>query len=202
MKFNITVTRAAGIRRDELHELDADLAGVYPIEAIDEDAALDDFHSTVAIKVLDDFYIRATPRLTGLICNIMGTDCTNGGTTSGRKNVTLIGDGIRGPFEPSEDAPAVWLEYDLDPKGVRAGQLAVASVAWLRSIKGLRAGCTDFECIHDDWTSKHQIVRVVARPLKEDGTPRTGGMFGGNYIKTSDSRFPMSAPIPVHDRFE
>jgi hypothetical protein len=27
-------------------------------------------------------------------------------------------------------------------------------------------------------------------------------MFGGNYISTSDSRFPSDQPIPVHDRFE
>ena len=27
-------------------------------------------------------------------------------------------------------------------------------------------------------------------------------MFGGNFIHTSDSRFPGRAPIPVHDRVE
>jgi len=27
-------------------------------------------------------------------------------------------------------------------------------------------------------------------------------MFGGNFIYTSDSRFPSKYPIPVHDRFE
>lgn len=27
-------------------------------------------------------------------------------------------------------------------------------------------------------------------------------MFGGNFIYTSDSRFPMSYPIPLFDRFE
>jgi len=27
-------------------------------------------------------------------------------------------------------------------------------------------------------------------------------MFGGNYITTSDSRFPNQYPIPVHDRME
>ena len=35
-----------------------------------------------------------------------------------------------------------------------------------------------------------------------DGEPKTGGMFGGNYVATSDSRFPSDYPIPVHDRFE
>jgi len=27
-------------------------------------------------------------------------------------------------------------------------------------------------------------------------------MFGGNYVVTSDSRFPNRYPIPIHDRFE
>ena len=29
-----------------------------------------------------------------------------------------------------------------------------------------------------------------------------GPMFGGNFIYSSDSRFPSKYPIPVHDRFE
>jgi len=29
-----------------------------------------------------------------------------------------------------------------------------------------------------------------------------GGMAGGNYITTSDSRFPSQYPISVHDRYE
>lgn len=29
-----------------------------------------------------------------------------------------------------------------------------------------------------------------------------GPMFGGNFIYTSDSRFPLDYPIPIHDRFE
>lgn len=31
---------------------------------------------------------------------------------------------------------------------------------------------------------------------------QTHTMFGGNFIHTSDSRFPSSAPIAVHDRVE
>lgn len=42
----------------------------------------------------------------------------------------------------------------------------------------------------------------VAYPLNDDGTPRKGGMFGGNFIYSSDSRFPNEFPIPIHDRFE
>jgi hypothetical protein len=33
-------------------------------------------------------------------------------------------------------------------------------------------------------------------------TGMCGPMFGGNFIFSSDSRFPNSYPIPVHDRFE
>jgi hypothetical protein len=150
--------------------------------------------------------------MNGLHCNIYRAadfpDCTNSGVTGssvGHKHITLIGDGVKGPFEPSDDSPALWLEYDLEPKGARAGQLTVATPAWLRELGAqsfIRGGCSEFECMGTDWASKHQIVRVVARPLNKDGTPRTGGMFGGNYIESSDSRFPTTAPIPVHDRFE
>jgi hypothetical protein len=132
----------------------------------------------------------------------MGMDCTNGGVTSGRERVTLIGDGIKGPFRPNADAPAVVLEYDLEPKGARAGQLTVAKVSWLRELGLMSSGSSPFECFTDDWASKHQIVRVVARPVDKDGKPRKGGMFGGHYIESCDSRFPTTAPIPVHDRFE
>lgn len=38
---------------------------------------------------------------------------------------------------------------------------------------------------------------VIGRP---DGC--VGPMFGGNFVYTSDSRFPSPYPIPVHDRFE
>lgn len=138
----------------------------------------------------------------GLTCQIMGWDCTAGGVTSGQKDALLVGDGIEGPFEASADRPTLMLEYDLNPQGASAGQLSVANVSWLRRVKGERSGCSEFECLGDDWASKHQIVNVVARPVGVDGKPRTGGMFGGHYIKTSDSRWPVTSPIPVHDRFE
>ena len=140
--------------------------------------------------------------LKGLSCSIMGRDCTNSGVTSGHRDALLVGDGVQGPFRPSDDRPTLILEYDLNPKGARAGQLSVAKVSWLRSLGLMPSGCSDFECMGEDWASKHQIVNVVARPMGEDGKPRTGGMFGGHYIKTSDSRWPVTSPIPVHDRFE
>ena len=42
---------------------------------------------------------------------------------------------------------------------------------------------------------------VKAVPIK---TPKgmVGPMFGGNFIYSSDSRFPYKYPVPIHDRFE
>lgn len=40
-------------------------------------------------------------------------------------------------------------------------------------------------------------------PCDENGKPLPGWwMFGGNYAKTSDSRFPNDYPLPIHDRQE
>ena len=40
-------------------------------------------------------------------------------------------------------------------------------------------------------------------PVNVDGgEDMAGPMFGGNFVYTSDSRFPSPYPIPVHDRFE
>ena len=43
-----------------------------------------------------------------------------------------------------------------------------------------------------------------AVPLTEKGEPLLGGMFGGNFISTCDSRFrrAFGYPVPLHDRFE
>lgn len=144
-----------------------------------------------------------TTKRKGLLVFIQGRDCTAGGVTSGRDMAVLIGDGISEMFEPSEEHPALWLEYDLQPKGAKAGQLSVAKPSWLAELGVRRAvSASPYECLTDDWASKHQIVNVVARPINCDGTILTSGMAGGNYISTSDSRFPITGPMPVHDRFE
>jgi len=57
MTYNVVVTRDAEVQHNDLHELDKDVAGIYRIDADSEDAALDEFHSTIPIKVLDDFEI-------------------------------------------------------------------------------------------------------------------------------------------------
>lgn len=41
----------------------------------------------------------------------------------------------------------------------------------------------------------------IAVPLNYP-TGKAGPMFGGNFVYTSDSRFPVRHPIPIHDRFE
>lgn len=38
--------------------------------------------------------------------------------------------------------------------------------------------------------------------LHASTTPSQSGMFGGNFVYSSDSRFPNDYPISVHDRFE
>ena len=61
------------------------------------------------------------------------------------------------------------------------------------------------------------LIRVVERTFGWRDTPylhveqvspsattlhKVGPMFGGNFVYTSDSRFPSDYPIPIHDRFE
>lgn len=41
-----------------------------------------------------------------------------------------------------------------------------------------------------------------AEPLDPVPAGHVGYMFGGNFIYTSDSRFPNRYPIPVHDRMD
>jgi len=109
----------------------------------------------------------------GLIVDVMGRDCTAGGVTEGKADAVLVG--VEGPFEPRESAPALVLE-EHDPARTGPGYVMVKK----------NAG---------------GISRVRAVPYV-DGKPKLGGMFGGHFIWTSDSRFPYTAPIPVFDRFE
>lgn len=139
----------------------------------------------------------------GLTVWIQGRDCTAGGITSGRETMTLCGDGIVELNHPRPDAPALVIEYNLEPKGVEPGQLTVAKPDWLHAIGAAPKPSDDFlACMRDGYAGSHRIVNVVARPVDEQGNPMRGGMFGGHYVKTSDSRFPFTSPIPVHDRFE
>lgn len=43
---------------------------------------------------------------------------------------------------------------------------------------------------------------VHAEPVNDPNKREIGYMFGGNFIYTSDGRFPETYPIPLHDRSE
>jgi hypothetical protein len=47
----------------------------------------------------------------GLHVNVLynNVDCTNGGISTKFKTFTLVGNGVSGPFEPSEEFPALYL---------------------------------------------------------------------------------------------
>lgn len=55
------------------------------------------------------------------------------------------------------------------------------------------------------WGEDHYFAEPLVKPANAG---RCNQMFGGNYIMTSDGRFPhqnglkTAYPIPVHDRFE
>ena len=117
----------------------------------------------------------------GLLVDVIGTDCTNGGATSGKTRAILIGDGIPEIFEPSDDAPAIELHYEFEPQGAAPGYVMVARADWASQVLGRRVGFNE---------------NLVARA-------RAGaGMFGVHFVTTSDIRFPFTAPIPVFDRYE
>ncbi len=44
--------------------------------------------------------------------------------------------------------------------------------------------------------------QLVARPVGDCADNHVGWMFGGNFVFTSDSRFPSRSPIAIHDRQE
>ena len=134
---------------------------------------------------------------TGLMVEIMGDDCTNHGVTSGgRSHCILVGDGIKAPFSGNPETPLLTLVIDWEPRGCAAGYMMLAKPEFLKRIGKLSPDP------FLDYAAKHRAVRVRAVPVGPDGKPRTGGMFGGHFISTCDSRFPISGPVPVFDRFE
>jgi hypothetical protein len=54
----------------------------------------------------------------GLYVNVIGTDCTNGGATSGKRNAVVIN--FDGPFRPCADSPALYVVEDEGVTGRRA----------------------------------------------------------------------------------
>jgi hypothetical protein len=49
---------------------------------------------------------------------------------------------------------------------------------------------------------RRELDYYCAEPVDGKLPGCVGWMFGGNYITTSDSRFPNKYPIPIHDRQE
>ena len=90
-----------------------------------------------------------------------GSDCTNNGISSRYTNATITGEGIEGPFSPSDDAPEMVI-------------------------------------IKDEICGRERI-RAIPKDLHES---KLWVMFGGNFVYSSDSRFPANAPIMIFDRVE
>lgn len=130
-----------------------------------------------------------TEPIHGMLVEIMGADCTNGGVTSGRRHAVLVWPGMLDydrVFAAHETAPLLEVEIDENPKQLRAGYLAVHKGE--RTARGM---------ISEYRLGTERIVRVRVKPYG-----KSPGMFGGHYVETSDSRFPFSGPLPVFDRYE
>ena len=118
--------------------------------------------------------------ITGITCQIFTAplfkECAAGGISSRVQKVTLIGDGVSGPFEPAPDAPAVRL--------VR------------RTFGGV-------EYVHAEPDLSHPSNLVE---LERIGSTCPWFMAGGALLNSSDSRFREatghSYPISLHDRVE
>jgi hypothetical protein len=103
-------------------------------------------------------------------------DCTNGGISSNHNALTLLLPG-GGPFEPSDDAPAVKMvtkQFGYDYKG------------------------SDRYCSLVPWDIEKDCALGTAD--SQTGTGRY--MCGGNVGYSSDSRFPALYPLMIHDRTE
>ncbi len=105
-------------------------------------------------------------------------DCTNGGVTGGavRDALLLIPNG-RGNYTHAEAL-----------KAAERGEVVLQLVTrWLG---------TPEQYTHVEPVLPKAVVERYARERR--GAP----MMGGNFVYTSDGRFPNKYPLPVHDRFE
>lgn len=113
----------------------------------------------------------------GLMCSIYKTgnyDCTAGGVSAAAEHAVVNVEGCE-IFESSDAMPALmFVESPADILG------------------------PGYVMVRKDG----QTVRVKAVPVGNLDKPRQGGMFGGNFVACSDSRFPYHTPVPIFDRFE
>lgn len=101
-----------------------------------------------------------------------GPDCTNNGVTKHSVHCVLLGSEVNGPFEPGNGVPGLYL------------------ARWLGRLIAVPENL------------REKMV-AGAPPRKGTDIPSLRGwMFGGNFVYTSDSRFPHEYPIPVYDRRE
>jgi hypothetical protein len=121
----------------------------------------------------------------GLSVDVMGSDCTNGGATSGQRRVFLRVPGVHaGGVARGETILTLDVEVDADTGAAAPGRCVIAKPDFVFSLTGERRAA---------------VCRVRAiPPALEDARP----MFGGHFVWSSDSRFPFESPIPVHDRVE
>lgn len=126
-------------------------------------------------------------KVKALSCNVYHSpygDCTNGGISAKPDDLYLAA------CDPDQDLPekglayafgmedfADWLTWDLGEDDLNNRTLVLVK----RTLGGKPC-----------W---------YAAPLYSP-PGMYGPMFGGNFLWTSDSRFPTAAPLPIHDRFE
>ena len=105
-----------------------------------------------------------------------------------QKRKGISADVLRGRYESTNGG--VSSKYDsfliIDPS-IEGGYLESNST--IPELKLVRRNLAGREYVH-------------AEPLEPVKKGNVGYMFGGNFIHTSDSRFPNDYPIPIHDRQE
>jgi hypothetical protein len=122
----------------------------------------------------------------GLPVDIIGTDCAGSNSPTYRKTDAILRVSGCELFESSDERPPLCLIFT-DPAKLGPGALNVAG------------GYTT----NDDNPEPGYVVRVRAVPVDPiTGNPLLGGMASGQFIETSDGRFPCHGPIPCHTRFE
>lgn len=65
-----------------------------------------------------------------------------------------------------------------------------------------RPDCPAFRIVRRPGLGKKRTEYIHAEPIDGKSPGKVGWMFGGNFIYSSDSRFPSDYPIPIHDRQE
>ena len=120
----------------------------------------------------------------GLLVNVYRNslgDCTNNGVSSKFNSLTLVSDEKGSQvFDAREDRPALYVAKWY-------GEL----IACPENLEATVAN----DC-------QEHLKRIVREDSRSSIKHLNGWMFGGNFIYSSDSRFPDRRPIAVFDRRE